>query len=138
MMIARDRDAADDIAQDTFVSAIGALDSFDDDRPLRPWLTRIAANKSIDWAKSAAQRLESPASPCDLEDSLAQPEVPESGLDFIVALERLAPETRGMLVMRYVLDFRAHEIAEVVGLSPAGVRTRLHRALSTIRLELEE
>jgi RNA polymerase sigma-70 factor (ECF subfamily) len=47
-MVTGRRDLADDIAQDAFVRAIRALPSFDEDRHLGPWLTRIAVNRAID------------------------------------------------------------------------------------------
>src|SRR6266545_3510561 len=40
-----DRLAAEDVAQDATLAAIGALDRFDRRRPFRPWLQRIVANR---------------------------------------------------------------------------------------------
>jgi RNA polymerase sigma-70 factor, ECF subfamily len=39
---------AEEVAQETFARALGALDRFDAERPLGPWLRRIAVNRTID------------------------------------------------------------------------------------------
>src|SRR3954453_18607287 len=52
LLIAHDRAAAEDIAQEAFVSALRALPRFDRSRPLRPWLHRIVVNRAIDWSRA--------------------------------------------------------------------------------------
>ena len=52
------------------------------------------------------------------------------------SIERLDPDDRALLAMRYVAGFNATELADVVGLTPAGVRTRLKRLLDGLRQEL--
>src|ERR687888_80308 len=54
-----DRAAAEDIAQEAFLSAMRALDRFDRRRPFGPWLHRIVVNRAIDWARARALRRES-------------------------------------------------------------------------------
>ena len=44
--------AAEDVAQDAFQRAFGALDRFDVGRPFAPWLQRIVVNRAIDVARS--------------------------------------------------------------------------------------
>src|SRR3954453_6651269 len=51
-VIVRDAPAAEDIAQEAFLSALGALDRFDRRRPFAPWLHRIAVNRAIDWSRA--------------------------------------------------------------------------------------
>jgi RNA polymerase sigma-70 factor (ECF subfamily) len=50
-LIVHDSAAAEDIAQESFLAAIRALDRFDRRRPFGPWLHRIVVNRSIDWAR---------------------------------------------------------------------------------------
>jgi RNA polymerase sigma-70 factor (ECF subfamily) len=59
-------------------------------------------------------------------------------LDLQAALERLAPQDRELLVLRYVAGFDATELSRAVGLKPGGVRTRLKRLLDALRQELSD
>ena len=54
-LVVRDAAAAEDIAQEAFLSALGALDRFDRRRPFAPWLHRIAVNRAIDWSRARAR-----------------------------------------------------------------------------------
>jgi RNA polymerase sigma-70 factor, ECF subfamily len=137
-LIVRDREAAEDIAQEAMLSAIRALRRFDAKRPLRPWLIAIVTNRSLDWTRRRTRRPEvaltafEPAS-ADVSD---RPSGERSDLRH--ALEELDPETRAMLVLRYVLGFRAPEIGEALEIPAATVRTRLSRALERMRTSLSE
>ena len=51
-LVTYDAAAAEDIAQESFLAAIRALDSFDRRRPFGPWLHRIVVNRAIDWARA--------------------------------------------------------------------------------------
>ena len=58
-LVVGDAAAAEDIAQESFLAAIRALDRFDRGRPFGPWLHRIAVNRAIDFARARALRGES-------------------------------------------------------------------------------
>ena len=55
-LIVHDQAAAEDIAQEAFLSALRALDRFDRRRPFGPWLHRIVVNRAIDWSRARALR----------------------------------------------------------------------------------
>src|SRR6476619_7322553 len=55
-LVVHDAAAAEDIAQEAFLSAIRALDRFDRRRPFGPWLHRIVVNRAIDWTRARALR----------------------------------------------------------------------------------
>src|SRR5947207_8762407 len=57
-LVVHDSAAAEDIAQEAFVSAVRALDSFDRRRPFGPWLHRIVVNRAIDWTRARSLRRE--------------------------------------------------------------------------------
>ena len=57
-LVVHDAAAAEDIAQEAFLSAVRALDSFDRRRPFGPWLHRIVVNRAIDWTRARALRRE--------------------------------------------------------------------------------
>ena len=58
-------------------------------------------------------------------------------LDALAALDRLEPEDRALIAMRYVVGFDATELAAATGTSPAATRQRLKRLLDRLRQELE-
>ena len=58
LVVVGDAAAAEDIAQESFLAAVRALDRFDRRRPFGPWLHRIVVNRSIDWARARTLRRE--------------------------------------------------------------------------------
>jgi RNA polymerase sigma-70 factor, ECF subfamily len=131
-----DRAAAEDIAQEAFMSALRALDRFDRRRPFGPWLHRIVVNRAIDWARSRALRREldidlMEAGKDGAEDDLADRDELEA------ALASLAPERRAVVVLRYVLGYTPGEIARLLELPRGTVNSRLRRALDDLADEVE-
>jgi RNA polymerase sigma-70 factor, ECF subfamily len=126
-LVTQDAGAAEDIAQESFLAAIRALDRFDRRRPFGPWLHRIAVNRAIDWTRARKLRGE-----LELFDTVPAPEVPEMGGETIAALARLSPEHRAVVVMRYLLDFSPGEIAEALDLPRGTVNSRLRRGLDAL------
>src|SRR6476659_10726946 len=57
-LVTHDAGAAEDIAQESFLAAIRALDRFDRKRPFGPWLHRIVVNRAIDWSRARTLRRE--------------------------------------------------------------------------------
>src|SRR3954451_1603921 len=76
-LIVRDAAAAEDIAQEAFLSALSALGRFDRRRPFSPWLHRIAINRAIDWSRARAVRGEVAASPALLDAVGSEPPLDE-------------------------------------------------------------
>jgi RNA polymerase sigma-70 factor (ECF subfamily) len=135
LLIAHDRAAAEDIAQEAFVSALRALPRFDRRRPLRPWLHRIVVNRAIDWARARRLRQE-----VDV-DAIPEPAAPavDLGLGGLGgAMARLSPEHRAVVVMRYLLDLTPGEIAQILDLPRGTVNSRLRRGLDALGGVLEE
>jgi RNA polymerase sigma-70 factor, ECF subfamily len=132
-LVTHDAAAAEDIAQESFLAALRALDTFDRRRPFGPWLHRIVVNRAIDWTRARKLRAE-----VELSDSL--PAAPEARRpprdDVLAALARLTPEHRAVVVMRYLLEFTPGEIAEALGLPRGTVNSRLRRGLDVLREEL--
>jgi RNA polymerase sigma-70 factor (ECF subfamily) len=131
-LVTHDAGAAEDIAQESFLAAIRALDSFDRRRPFGPWLHRIVVNRAIDWTR--ARRLRSEV---ELSESLPAPERSELPRDDVFqALEGLPPEHRAVIVLRYLLEFTPGEIADALELPRGTVNSRLRRGLDTLGEEL--
>jgi RNA polymerase sigma-70 factor (ECF subfamily) len=134
-LVVHDAAAAEDIAQEAFVSALRALDRFDRRRPLAPWLHRIVVNRAIDWSRARALRPETGA---DTVPDAAAPDVrDEIGDELVAALADLGPEHRAVVVLRHLLGYTPGEIAAMLDLPRGTVNSRLRRALDALSLALE-
>ena len=134
-LVVHDGPAAEDIAQEAFISAIRALDRFDRRRPFAPWLHRIVVNRAIDWTRARKARREISGETIEAWD----PEAPELDLDALAdsgrmeaALRSLGPEQRAVVVLRYLLDYTPGEIAELLDLPRGTVNSRLRRGLDAL------
>jgi RNA polymerase sigma-70 factor (ECF subfamily) len=137
-LVVQDAAAAEDIAQEAFLSALRALDRFDRRRPFGPWLHRIVVNRAIDWSRARALRREVG------EAFYAEPSRPSLSANdpcsetVTAALASLPPEQRAVIVLRYLLEYTPGEIAKILG-SPRGtVNSRLRRGLDRLADELSE
>ncbi len=139
-LVVHDAAAAEDIAQEAFLSAVRGLDRFDRRRPFGPWLNRIVVNRAIDWARARALRLETSLDP-GLERGPARPQLGPSAPysdDLASALASLSPEHRGVVVLRYLLEYTPGEIAEMLDVPRGTVNSRLRRALDRLRPVIEK
>jgi RNA polymerase sigma-70 factor (ECF subfamily) len=131
LVVVGDAAAAEDIAQESFLAAVRALDRFDRGRPFGPWLHRIVVNRSIDWARARTLRRE-----LDM-DSAPEPAAParepagRAG-ELAAALSELGPEHRAVVVLRYLLEYTPGEIAELLDLPRGTVNSRLRRGLDRL------
>jgi len=135
-LVVHDAAAAEDIAQEAFVSALRALDRFDRRRPLGPWLHRIVVNRAIDWARARALRPEAAAGA--LPEPAAPPASVQVGDEIVAALADLGPEHRAVVVLRHLLGYTPGEIAAMLDLPRGTVNSRLRRALDALALALED
>jgi len=137
-LVTGDTAGAEDIAQEAMLSAIRALDRFDETRPFEPWIHRITLNKARDWLRrrqSGPMLTLTDHEPDGESADAGLPELPPSEL--LEAIRELRPQYRLVVVARYVLDYTPSEIAELVEIPPATVRTWLRRALAALRTSLE-
>jgi RNA polymerase sigma-70 factor (ECF subfamily) len=134
-LIVHDSAAAEDIAQEAFLSAIRALDRFDRRRPFGPWLHRIVVNRAIDWSRARTLRREV-AEPAESE----APEQRSVGWseEIVAALSVLDADQRAAVVMRHLLEYTPGEIADMLDLPRGTVNSRLRRALDRLAVELGE
>ncbi len=143
LRMTRRHEVADDIAQETFVRAYTKLHRFELGRPLAPWLTRIAANLSINYLTRAA-RTEQPFTDEGTSSGLpaARPEDsdPQQSLlssEFARALdeavEKLSPEQKAVFILRVHEEMRYEDIAESLDISMGTVMSRLFRARAKLK-----
>ncbi len=133
-LVCGDADAAEDVTQEAFLSAIRALDRFDRRRPFGPWLHRIVVNRAIDHTRARALRREV-AEERAPEAVAPEPAAPDKEL--LQALTALGVEQRAVVVLRHLLGYPPAEIARLLDLPRGTVNSRLRRGLDSLASELD-
>jgi len=131
LLVVGDAAAAEDIAQESFLAAVRALDRFDRRRPFGPWLHRIVVNRSIDWARARSLRREHFSDYAEPASAEREPGTHARAL--AQALTELQPEQRAVIVLRYLLDYTPGEIARLLDLPRGTVNSRLRRGLDRLQ-----
>src|SRR6266568_2740011 len=131
---------AEDIAQDVFLAIWKTLPQFRHDARIRTWVFTIARYHCSDVWHQRARHASPHAFPeRHEEDPPAVPSVHEQYehnelLGWVKqALAQLPPSEREVLVLTYIAELPPAEIAGVLGVTEAGVRTRRRRALEHLR-----
>ena len=135
-----DRASADDIVQETFIRAWRHLPQLSaDDRPVRPWLFRVARNLLIDANRAARAR------PMTVQEQAAGEVGTDSGLEEILdrqlvsaALRHLSPAHQTVLVETFYRGGTVATVARELGIPHGTARSRLHYALDALRTHLDE
>ncbi len=130
---------AEDVVQEAFVKAYGALGRFRDGAPFRPWLLRIVANESRNLHRAAGRRAarertawartEPLLAEADAGDPVAAALTRERRAELVRGLAQLPEAQRQVVTFRYLLDLDEAEVAAVLGWPRGTVKSRLHRAL---------
>jgi len=129
------RALADDVAQEAFVRAFAALDQFDEQRPLAPWLKRIAVNRAIDELRSERRLRVVEGGEAATPESRAEGQEPEDAV--VSAVQRLDVGKRVVVVLHFWLGYSLRQVAELLAVPPGTVASRLSRALAELRADLE-
>ena len=134
--LVHDRELANDLAQDSFLKAYKALPRMDDDLRLGPWLYRIAGNtafsalrrrKLIRWLPLLNDGLGESLQDGGAEGEIAEAEAVER------ALAKLPAKYAAPLLLHSHEGLSCNEIADILGISPGAVKTRLFRAREAFR-----
>ena len=133
--IVHDAAAAEDVAQEAFLSVLGALDRFDRRRPFGPWLRRAVVNRAIDHTRARTARREVGA---ELLAEPVAPPVEPPDPELLQALAVLPVDQRAVVVMRHVLGATPTEIAAALDLPRGTVNSRLRRGLDALGVALAE
>ena len=135
--VCRDHAVAADAVQSAWTIAWKKLASVRDAASVRPWLVTVAVNEARKLLKKRGQRSEVEHLG-DIPDqyATADPATGVAMIDLLAALERLEPDDRALLALRYMAGFNATEIATALNARPDAVRQRLKRLVDRLREEL--
>jgi len=134
-MILRNDQDAEDAVQEAILSAYAALESLRDPERFKPWILRILTNQCYDICRRTRQTVDL----SDVEETL-----PASGTDcterltLYQAVEQLPDDFRTAITLFYYEDLSVRQIAGVLGLTEAAVKTRLSRGRQSLRALLGE
>ena len=142
-LITGDASEAEEAPQEAFVKAYRALGRFRSGAPFRPWLLAIVANEARNQRRAAARRAglflrvaregtpgNSPSSP---EAAVL---TAERRAELLEALGDLREEARLAIACRYFLGLSEEETAVALGCARGTVKSRLSRALNSLRSEI--
>jgi RNA polymerase sigma-70 factor (ECF subfamily) len=150
----RDRETAEDLAQDAFIKVLNHIDKYSPEFKFSSWLFKIANNVAIDWMRRkrldtvsmdgsphATSAAEIEATTFDLaaqqESALDELEARELGTAIERAIAKLRPEYRACIMLRHVEGRSYEEIATTLDLPLGTVKTYIHRARHELRRTLE-
>jgi RNA polymerase sigma-70 factor (ECF subfamily) len=150
----RDRELAEDLAQDAFVKVLNHIDKYSPEFKFSSWLFKIANNVAIDHLRrrrldtisidgsphaSSASDVEATTSELsvDQESALDELESKELGTAIERAIAALRPEYRACIMLRHVEGRSYEEIAATLDLPLGTVKTYIHRARHELRKALE-
>jgi len=118
----------EDLVQDALFQAYRKLDTFDDSRPLTPWLFRIAHNLCIDALRRRGVRADAEiAAQRDERVPPVEPAGPAVGRAIEHLVLTLPPKERACVLLKDVFDYSLEEIADLVDSTVGGVKAALKR-----------
>lgn len=137
-----EREQVEELVQDTFVRAFGALDTFRSDSSLRTWLFTICKRLLLDRRRSERRRKDK----VELDEGHAVVEYDaldgmvgeETAQRVRVGMERLSPLQREVFTLRVSEGMPYGEIAEVVGSTEGACRVHYHNAIKSIKEYLSD
>jgi len=125
-------DAADDLTQDVFVTALSHLAHLRDRSSFGAWICAIARNRAHDYHRARPQDSEEIR-----DDHLQSRPAPPEAMEALAAIRSLPDAYREVLAMRLIEGMTGPEIAQKTGLKPESVRVNLCRGMKLLREKIE-
>ena len=145
--VVRNDAEAEDIVQEAYMRAFASLDAFRGEASLSTWLSRIVINEALGRLRKRRRVVAMPENPeariipfplnpsDDPERTMAQRQI----LGLVErATDSLPDAYRGVFVARVIEGLSIGETADLLGIRPETVKTRLHRARSLVRKALDD
>lgn len=137
-LIVRDPELARDAVQESLIAAWRDLRSLRDPDRFDAWVHRLAGRSCVALAERQRRRMEvqlaaiEPADAVDVATSVAERELLDR------ALQRLDPQRRALVVLHLYAGLPLPEVASMLGMPLGTAKSRLSRALDTLRVGLPD
>lgn len=125
MGYANDRDAAEDLAQETFIKVWKQLPKFRNESSIGTWIFRIATNTCLRQIQ-IDNKMPKSELPVDIKDDNLTMHL-EKDIQFLYQCISELPEVERIIISLELEDMNQKEIAEIVGLSEGNVRVKIYR-----------
>jgi len=144
LRIVRNREDAEEIAQDVFVKAYQALATFKKESKFSTWLYRIVYNTAI--SKTRKKNIETSDLNYDLIENYSEDDINEdlNRLDnneqkkiINVVLKKLNPDEQMLVTLYYYEECSTEEISEIINISQSNVKVKLHRTRKKMYGEIQ-
>lgn len=136
-VLLRDEDEAEDVAQETFITAYYKLATFDQSKKLSTWLFKIATNKCLDALRSRKRVVsDDTAIATARATSSYDPDLSSHQNEVREAVNRLRPEYCAVISMYYFDGKSYDEIGDILGKPVGSVKGWMNRAKRELRKEL--
>lgn len=130
----KNREDALDIVHNAIVKALQSYTGLRRPEYARTWFCRILINESISFLRKNRRFV--PLEELQETADDTQPEQ-EAYLDLYAALDKLPPELKTVVILRFFEDMKLEEVAEVLPANLSTVKSRLYRALKLLKLDME-
>jgi RNA polymerase sigma-70 factor (ECF subfamily) len=139
-LVTRDKALSEDVVQDTFIRLYQRIQHFDESRPFEPYLMRSVVNAALNAIRHERRSTSLDADPVLVESLLeqatsveAQVELAQLAQELLLALSRLSPRQRAVIVQRYYLELSEREMAQTLDAAPGTIKWLLHAARTRLR-----
>ena len=128
-----------DIVQESIIKTISSVNTLKDFHGMKSWVYRIVVNTALDLlrkqkrlvvvdSETISSYIDEPAAGCE----------EGSDLDLASALEKLSPNERGRIILRYYEDLKIEEVAIILKENVNTTKTRLYATLKKLRVQMAE
>ncbi|HMQ67822.1 MAG TPA: sigma-70 family RNA polymerase sigma factor [Ignavibacteria bacterium] len=129
-----DIDKAKDLSQETFIAVWQNLSKFRNESSIGTWIFRIASNHCLRLIEKE-RKMPKGDMPEDLKEEINNEN--EGKKDFLYKSISELPETDRIIISLELEEIKQSEIAEILGLSEANVRVRIHRIKEKLTKKFE-
>ena len=135
MGFVNDYDAAQDLAQETFIIVWQKLETFRNESAIGTWIFRIASNNCL---RQIEKQKRFPKSELPVHLSEEKQTSFEPQIQFLYKCIAELPETDRIIISLELEDIKQAEIAKIIGLSEANVRVKIHRIKEKLTQKFKE
>lgn len=138
-----DKEDAQDVAQETFLKVFNSISSYDTERPFKAWIYTIATRTLYDWFRKKKVRkelyiIDDEDSGFETIDETDAYKRIDTGHDLEIALKKIKPAYKSVLLLYYMQGFTYEEIAKILSEPLGTVKTNIRRAKIALRDILKE